>query len=94
MSANNTDVSDPRIHSGKRSSGWTEGNFEIKANVLIQAKNGIGQNIPSDYLVDGTGLFNVTYIIDRRGVWPFRYDYFIINTVTAKPQAVNFPIVP
>lgn len=94
MSANNTDVSDPQIHSGKRSSGWTEGNFEIKANVLIQAKNGIGQNIPSDYLVNGTGLFNVTYIIDRRGVWPFRYDYFIINTVTAKPQAVNFPIVP
>ena len=87
------ETGNPTIKRGKKSSGWTDGYFEIKVNVLIQAKNGVGSTISSDYLVSGAGLFNVTYTIDRRGVWPFLYDYFIINTVTAKQQLTNYPIV-
>ena len=91
--AKQTTEADPQIKSGKKSSGWTEGYFEIRANTLIQAQNGIGSTITNNYLVSGPGLFNVTYTIDRRGVWPFRYDYYIINTVTDKPQLTNYPIV-
>ncbi|HNR73324.1 MAG TPA: hypothetical protein PKM03_03825 [Cyclobacteriaceae bacterium] len=85
---------DPKIKSGKKSSGWTDGYFEIRASVLIQAQNGIGSTIPNSYLVSGRDLFSVTYEVDRRGVWPFRYDYYIVKSVTAKPQSTNMPIVP
>ncbi|MBX2900539.1 MAG: hypothetical protein KF775_12865 [Cyclobacteriaceae bacterium] len=85
---------DPTIKSGKNSSGWTDGFFEIRASALIQAQNGIGSTISNSYLVSGKDLFTVTYEIDRRGIWPFRYDYYIVKSVTAKPQNTNMPIVP
>ncbi len=87
---------DPMIKSGKNSSGWTDGYFEIRANVLIQAKNGIGPFVSNYFLINGAGLFNVTYTVERRGVWPFRYDYYIINKSTMTTNAltnISIPIV-
>jgi len=84
---------DPRIKEGKKSSGWTEGSFEIRAHVLVQAKNGTGSSISNATYVTGPNLFNVTYRVEKRGTWPFRYDYYIINTVTARPQNTNISIV-
>ncbi len=84
---------DPQIKTGKKSSGWTDGSFEIRANALIQARNGIGPSISNATYVTGANLFNVTYNVEKRGVWPFRYDYYTIKTVTSKPQNTNLSIV-
>ncbi len=51
---------DPFIKTGKKNSGWTDGSFEIRANILIQSKNGIGPNFFAKYLVSGSNLFSVT----------------------------------
>ena len=84
---------DPSIKTGKKNSGWTDGTFEIRVNTLIQAQNGIGPNIPNSIYVSGANLFNVVYTVDQRGVWPFRYPYYIIQSVTAIAQYANLPIV-
>lgn len=84
---------DPRIKEGKNNSGWTEGAFEIRAHVLVQSRIGTGPNISNAALVSGGNLFAVTYNVEKRGVWPFRYDYYTIRTVTSKPQNTNLSIV-
>jgi hypothetical protein len=84
---------DPQIKTGKKSSGWTDGSFEIRANALIQARNGIGPSISNATYITGANLFTVTYNVEKRGVWPFRYDYYTIKTVTSKPQNTNLSIV-
>jgi hypothetical protein len=84
---------DPRIKTGKESSGWTDGFFEIRANVLIQSQNGIGATIPAKFLTTGAELFNVTYVTNTKGVWPFRYTYYNISTVTANSVSTNIPII-
>lgn len=84
---------DPQIKSGKKSSGWTDGYFEVRANTLIQAKNGIGSTITGAYFCNGADLFDVTYNVSKKGVWPFRYDYYTIASVTAIPQSTNIQIV-
>ena len=84
---------DPTIKTGKENYGWTDGFFEIRANILIQAKNGIGQAIPAQFVMTGPELFNVTYVTNKKGVWPFRATYYNIGSVTANPISTNMPIV-
>lgn len=84
---------DPMIKAGKKNSGWTDGAFEIRAHVLVQSRIGTGPNISNAALISGANLFTVTYTVEKRGVWPFRYDYYIIKTVTSKPQYTNLSIV-
>ncbi len=84
---------DPFIKSGPKSSGWTDGFFEIRCAIAIQAKNGIGPEIENRFIISGANFFNVKYKVSRRGIWPFRYNYYQIESVTAKPILTNMPLV-
>ncbi|SHG63504.1 hypothetical protein SAMN04488109_1170 [Chryseolinea serpens] len=84
---------DPEIKSGKRSSGWTDGFFEIRCTAVIQAQNGVGNEIKSKFLPYGQDLFDVVYKTSKRGIWPFRYTYYSIGSVTAKLVLTNMPLV-
>ncbi|AYB34322.1 hypothetical protein [Chryseolinea soli] len=84
---------DPAIKSGKRSSGWTDGFFEIRCTAAIHAQNGVGGEIRSSFLRTGPNLFDVTYNTNKRGIWPFRYTYYSIGSVTAKRVLTNMPLV-
>jgi hypothetical protein len=84
---------DPVIKSGKQSSGWTDGFFEIRCTAAIHAQNEIGGEIRSNFLPSGQNLFNVTYKTSKRGIWPFRYTYYTIESVAAKQVLTNVPLV-
>jgi hypothetical protein len=89
----NDQTPDPGILRGKESSGWADGYYEIRFVSAIQAKNGIGASISNSFASGGGELFEVTYNVERRGTWPFRYDYYTIKTITALERSVNAPIV-
>ncbi|MET0466209.1 MAG: hypothetical protein ABW007_23825, partial [Chitinophagaceae bacterium] len=40
---------------------WTQGNFEIRISILINAKNGTGQQLEKSFTATGPDLFNTTY---------------------------------
>ncbi len=40
---------------------WTQGNFEIRISILINAKNGTGQHLEKSFTATGSDLFNTTY---------------------------------
>jgi len=89
----NAVTGDPYAREGKNNSGWTDGNFEIRANAFVQGRNGIA-NVPNSKYLNGATLFNITYRSEKKGFWPFRSTYYYINTVTANPQHINMPLVP
>jgi len=84
---------DPFIKSGPKSSGWSDGFFEIRCATIIQAKNGIGPEIDSRFIAKGADFFDVKYKVCRRGIWPFRYDYYQVESVKARLVLTNMPLV-
>lgn len=72
-----------------RSSGWTEGYYEFKVSTLVLAKNGVGETLTQYFSATGPQLFDVTYTVTKEGVWPFRYNYYTIKTVTAKELQID-----
>jgi hypothetical protein len=82
-------------HTGSYS-GWTDGLFDIRATILIQARNGIGDTFRSYYLVTGSNLFTMQY--DSRFLYstliPRRtYRYYYVVGATAKPQTTNLAFI-
>ncbi|MBL0743890.1 hypothetical protein [Chryseolinea lacunae] len=84
---------DPFIKSGKKSSGWTDGFFEIRCTAAVHGQNGVGTEIKSAFLSKGSNLFDVVYHVKKKGIWPFRYDFYEIESVTAKQVLTSMPLV-
>lgn len=59
----------------------------------IHGQNGVGAEIKSRILSKGSDLFDVKYAVKRKGIWPFRYDFYEIESVTAKQVLTNMPLV-
>lgn len=81
---------DPNIIGAKNGSGgatWTEGFFEFRINILVNAQNGIGQNILKIFPARGSDLFNVTY---RKLI----FDIYVVDQVTLRSFNPNIEILP
>jgi hypothetical protein len=57
------DTNDPKPRKVKRNSDpiWTEGRFEFKMIVYINATNGVGPKLEKPFTAGGDDLFNITY---------------------------------
>ncbi|MGB3464775.1 MAG: hypothetical protein WBA74_05885, partial [Cyclobacteriaceae bacterium] len=83
---------DPKINGAKNGSSaaiWTEGFFEFRVNILINAQNGLGQNLLKIFPARGSDLFNVTY----RKLYPF-FNIYVIDQVTLRSFNPNIEILP
>ncbi|MBD1386852.1 hypothetical protein IDJ75_16325 [Mucilaginibacter rigui] len=72
---------------------WTEGNFEFRITVLINSKNGLGNDITKVLSVKPTDLFDLQYdkVVDNK---PFNLLVYHLKTITPKEYHPNVELVP
>ena len=76
---------DPKLKiSTKANSGWTGGFFEFKVRALINAKNGIGEELVTYFSALPTDLFTVEY---ERKLF-----YYIPKITGLRAKALNLPL--
>lgn len=73
---------------GTRPQEWTDGYFDIRISVLINAKNGIGELVTKAISASGSDLFDIKYVTAGTVVGYLNYDGII-----PKEFHVNVPIV-
>ncbi|MVO09153.1 hypothetical protein GOQ30_08260 [Flavobacterium sp. TP390] len=64
---------------------WTEGFFEFKINCLVNANNGVGEQITKYISVDPNDLFTVNRV--RKNIF-----FYVVNSVSLKSINLNIPI--
>lgn len=67
---------------------WTEGNFEFRVSIFINAKNGVGMELKKGFSARGTDLFDLQY----EG-FPIIHQYHLVG-VTPRAYNPNIEIVP
>ncbi|MBB6497945.1 hypothetical protein [Pedobacter cryoconitis] len=74
---------------------WTEGNFEIKITILINAKNGAGSELTKVMSVSPGELFDLQYDLIQDAHGPFgTIKIYQIKSVTPKEFHPNIELVP
>ncbi len=85
---------DPKLKEGevpKKPFGiWTEGNFEFRITILINAKNGLGNDINKVLSVNPADLFDVQFTLKQEGVFP----HYRVTSITPKEYHPNVELVP
>ena len=70
---------------------WTEGNFEFRISVLINAKNGAGQELRKIFTVKGSDLFD---IIPKEQSAIFGWKFYLIDHLEPKLVPLNIELIP
>lgn len=74
---------------------WTEGNFEIRITVLINSKNGLGNDFVRMMSVRPTQLFDTQYDVEEVNWPPFsKSKIYRLKSVTCKEFNPNIEILP
>lgn len=74
-----------KLQTTNTNSGWTGGFYEFKVRVLLNAKNGIGEELITYFSAKPTDLFNVTY---RKVI----FSIYVIESVGFNKMSVNLPL--
>ncbi|MDR2954227.1 MAG: hypothetical protein LBV43_04015 [Prevotella sp.] len=70
-------------------SAWTEGYFEFKIRVLVNASNGIGSEIIKYYSANPNDLFELEYELNNK-IMPKRYE---LKRVSLKMTEISIPLI-
>lgn len=71
---------------------WTDGRFEIRISIFINAKNAVGQELRKSFTATGNDLFTINYDSTKwliAGLWKYTY-----KSVTPKVYYPNIEILP
>ncbi len=68
-------------------SRWTDGNYEIRINFIVNAKNGTGNERTKMFTARGSDLFNVTY-------YKSSFLWYKISAITSKEYYPNLELEP
>lgn len=74
---------------------WTEGSFEIKITVLINAKNGLGNELTKIISVRPDELFDLQYEEQKHPITPWKATgIFMLKNIICKEYHPNIELVP
>lgn len=73
---------------------WTDGNFEFRITVLINAKNGAGNEYVRQMSVSPYDLFNLHYEVVREMNFPLKGKIYELKSIDSKEFHPNIEIVP
>lgn len=71
---------------------WTEGHFEFRVTIKVNAKNGIGPEITKVFTAKGSDLFNLKY--KKVFSSPFATDIYALESITTKQYNLNIELLP
>jgi len=74
-------------------SHWTGGFFEFKVRTLINAKNGIGNELINGFSLSPDELFDVEYEIYSKGKSFWKKRYYRFKSISLKQTLVNLPLI-
>ncbi len=81
--------------SGQRNPGWYDGNFEFRITVLINSKNGLGNELVKIISVNPRDLFDLQYRYVRRiYMKPYYLDVYELSSVIPKEFNPNVELLP
>ena len=82
---------DPHINGTVQGSGshWTGGSFEFKVTALINARNGVGTEIPTGFGASPDQLFYLTYEKIVNDPWCSCWDLYVLTNIALKPMTIN-----
>lgn len=95
-------TNDPKINQAYNGKGfsslpsvpWVEGNYEFRVSVLINAKNGVGQELRKIFTIRGSDLFSPQYQRVNVGGGFLNYHYFLLTSVVPKQVDMNLELIP
>jgi len=80
---------------GRRTPGWFDGNFEFRITVLINSKNGVGNEYVRQISVNPRDLFDLQYKFIREiKVSVYRGNVYELETVIPKEYHPNVELIP
>lgn len=86
---------DPRYNNNHRinTSHWTEGFYEFKVRTIINAKNGIGNELINGFTVSPSELFQLEYETYTTGWWFWKKTYYRLKNIYNKTILIDIPII-
>jgi len=93
---NYVDGNIPLNENGHRTPGWFDGNFEFRITVLINSKNGVGNEYVRQMSVNPRDLFNLQYKFVReiKIMSFFKGNAYELETVIPKEYHPNIELIP
>lgn len=70
---------------------WTEGNYEFRISILINAKNGVGQELRKIFTAQGQDLFEPVYQIKKNFLY---WTYTVVGVTSKEFYPTNLELIP
>jgi len=87
---------DPHYRNNHRinaNSHWTGGFFEFKVKTIINAKNGVGNELINGFTLSPYELFHLEYEIYSKGKSFWKKRYYRLKNISLKQALVNLPLI-
>jgi len=86
---------DPRYNNNHRinTSHWTGGFYEFKVRTVINAKNGVGNELINGFTVSPSELFYLEYERYTKGQWFWKKTYYRLKNIYNKSILIDIPII-
>ncbi len=86
---------DPKFENNHRinTSHWTGGFFEFKVRTIINAKNGVGNELINGFTANPEDLFTLRYETYTKGTWFWKRTYYRLKSISTRTFYPNLPII-
>lgn len=86
---------DPFINDHHRinTSHWTGGFYEFKVRTIINAKNGIGNELINGFTISPNQLFGLEYETYTSGTWFWQKTYYKLTKIYNQTVVVDIPLI-
>lgn len=86
---------DPFVNNHHRinTSHWTGGFYEFKVRTIINAKNGVGNELINGFTISPNQLFGLEYETYTSGTWFWEKTYYKLTKIYNKTVLVDVPLI-